>query len=686
MDEKKSFNENGAATRHENGDRKKEDMEDDEKKVALNGAAEGDNPPEEDGEYKVEVEINMEEREKWGKKVEFFLACIGYAVGLGNVWRFPYLCFENGGGAFLIPYVCMLFLCGMPLFFMELALGQYVSLGPVTSWAAICPLAKGVGFSMLVVSFLCCVYYNVIIAWCLYYMFKSFASMVPWANCNNWWNTPNCARAKKTSRVTENGGVPSNTTGNNTELLYTTSCINQTFPEVGNLTGGNMTVMNASMPMLKCLNTTLNATANATATVTKVSAVDSNSPSKEFWENYVLRITDDMGDLGSMRVELLVALIVAWILVYFCLWKGIKSSGKVVYFTATFPYVVLVILLIRGVTLPGASKGIEFYLKPDFKKLADASVWATAATQIFYSLGIGFGSLITMGSFNQFHNNCFRDAMIVSVINCSTSVFAGFVIFSVLGFMAHVSGKAVKDVATSGPGLAFVVYPEGIAQMPISPFWAVLFFFMLLTLGLDTQFAMFEAVVTGLVDEYPRFLKKRKELFIAFLCFLCFLLGIPMVMQGGMYILNLYNYQSGGVSLLFLALFEVLTVSWGYGADRFAKDIENMIGYKIWRWWPIAWKFLTPLVILGVFLFSVIQWSGVKYGDYQYPPWAEFCGWVLALASMLWIPGVATYKLIKTPGSSLYQRICFLLRPDEEEMKAIELREGLATQGEMETL
>lgn len=128
--------------------------------------------------------------------------------------------------------------------------------------------------------------------------------------------------------------------------------------------------------------------------------------------------------------------------------------------------------------------------------------------------------------------------MIVSVINCSTSVFAGFVIFSVLGFMAHVSGKEVKDVATSGPGLAFVVYPEGIAQMPISPFWAVMFFFMLLTLGLDTQFAMFEAVVTGLVDEYPRVLKKRKELFIAFLCFLCFLLGIPMVMQVGYFNLH----------------------------------------------------------------------------------------------------------------------------------------------------
>lgn len=668
-------------------------MELDEKKVALNGSADGEVPPEEeDDSYKVEVEINTEEREKWGKKVEFFLACIGYAVGLGNVWRFPYLCFENGGGAFLIPYVCMLFLCGMPLFFMELALGQFVSLGPVTSWAAICPLAKGVGFSMLVVSFLCCVYYNVIIAWCLYYMFKSFARVVPWANCDNFWNTPNCSLSKKSSDVVANNGLSPT---NRTVFMNSTNCVNQTTPTIastvtptlgnltiGNATIGNMTMVNSTSSLIPCVNGTVASNTLAPA----AAAVGGNSPSKEFWENYVLQIPSNMEDLGSLRVELLVALIVAWILVYFCLWKGIKSSGKVVYFTATFPYVVLVILLIRGVTLPGASKGIEFYLKPDWKKLGDAKVWAAAATQIFYSLGIGFGSLITMGSFNRFHNNCFRDAMIVSTINCSTSVFAGFVIFSVLGFMAHVSGKEVSDVAKSGPGLAFVVYPEGISQMPISPFWAVMFFFMLLTLGLDTQFAMFEAVVTGLVDEYPRVLKRRKELFTAFLCFLCFLLGIPMVMQGGMYVFHLYNSQSGGVSLLFLALFEVLTVSWGYGANRFARDIETMIGYKIWPWWPIAWKFCSPLVILGVFLFSIAQWAGVSYGKYKYPNWAEFCGWVLALASMLWIPGVAIYKIIKTPGRSIYQRLCFLLRPDHEEMKAIEIREGLVTHSETQNL
>jgi len=88
----------------------------------------------------------------------------------------------------------------------------------------------------------------------------------------------------------------------------------------------------------------------------------------------------------------------------------------------------------------------------------------------------------------------------------------------------------------------------------------------------------------------------------------------------------------------------------------------------------------------GVFLFSVIQWSGVSYGSYQYPGWAEFCGWVLALASMLWIPGVAIYKIVKTPGTSLFQRLRFLLRPDDDEMKTIQVREGLTTQTELETL
>lgn len=84
----------------------------------------------------------MEGREKWGGQVEFLLSCIGYCVGLGNVWRFPYLAYESGGGAFLIPYLIMLVLCGIPLFMMELSFGQFAGLGPVTAWRAV-PAFKG---------------------------------------------------------------------------------------------------------------------------------------------------------------------------------------------------------------------------------------------------------------------------------------------------------------------------------------------------------------------------------------------------------------------------------------------------------------------------------------------------------------------------------------------------------------
>ncbi|XP_065064928.1 sodium- and chloride-dependent GABA transporter 1-like isoform X2 [Rhopilema esculentum] len=591
------------------------------------------------------------ERETWSKKIEFILASIGYAVGLGNVWRFPYLAFQNGGGAFLVPYFTMLLLCGMPLFCMELSIGQYFSLGPVTSWSALCPIAKGVGFGVLMISFLCTIYYNVLVAYVLYYMYESLKLDVPWRHCNNWWNTKNCVQDFKAFRDNAKNCKPQL---NSTQSSNWTASSSDALSTVAPLTSflENDTITNA-----------VNLTSNVTTTCS-VNLDNVNSPSKEFWERYVLQITESIGDMGEMRVELVFCLIIGWVLVYLCLFKGIKSSGKVVYFTATFPYFLMFVLLIRGATLEGASKGVSFYLKPNFSKLLDANVWVQAATQICYSLGIGFGSLITFGSYNKFENNCIRDAVSISLINCLTSVFAGFTIFCVLGHMAFKLGKNVEDVVTSGPGLVFVVYPEGIAQMPISPLWAFLFFFMILTIGLDTQFAMFEAVITGLTDEYPKYLRKYKPAFTGLLCFLCFLLGLPLVTQGGMFVLNLFNWQAGGVSLLFVALCEVLTLSYGYGAGRFIDDMEFMLGKRPSVWWKFCWKFASPLLIGGLLIFSLATWTGINYGTYKYPDWAEVIGWCLAAASILWVPGVAIYRILTTPGS-LIERIRYLIKPDQ---------------------
>jgi len=389
----------------------------------------------------------------------------------------------------------------------------------------------------------------------------------------------------------------------------------------------------------------------------------------------VLQITDSLDKAGSVRPGLVVALILGWALVFLCLFKGIKSSGKVVYFPATFPYVVMFILLIRGATLEGAGRGISFYLKPDFAKLANAEVWVEAATQIFYSLGIGFGSLIAFGSYNKFENNVVRDAVCLSLVNCFTSVFAGLTIFAVLGHMSVISGVPVDQVVTSGPGLVFVVYPEGLSKMPVTPVWAVLFFFMILTIGLDTQFAMLEAVIVGFVDEHP-WLHKKKMWFTLFLCYMALLFGLPMTTQGGMYVLNLFNWQSGGVSLLFLAFFEVMAISYGYGADRFEKDLEMILKKKPLMWWKLCWKYFSPLIILVVFFSSLVQWKGMSYGSYKYPVFGEVIGWLMACSSMIWIPVIAIKKIRETPGT-IMERIRFLSSPNMAALRKVEIDQGL---------
>lgn len=377
------------------------------------------------------------ERETWSRQLDFFLSCVGYAVGLGNIWRFPYLCYVSGGGAFLVPYFLFLTICGIPLFFLEMSFGQFASLGPVAIWK-ICPLFKGLGYGMALVSAIVCIYYNVIIAWTLFYIYQSYA--VSWASCGNWWNTANCVDHHEES-VTVNS-----TTVSNTSLLL-----------------------------------------NSTENISAYSLPNKMTSSEEFWLNYVLRLSPGIESLGDLQWPLVLTLFIAWVLVFLCLQKGIKSSGKVVYVSATFPYVVLFILLIRGFTLPGAWEGIAFYLTPRWEKLMTFKVWANAATQIFYSVGAAWGAILTMASYNKFSNNCYRDSLLIPMINCGTSILAGFVVFSIIGFMAYETGKSIEEVVSQGPGLAFVVYPEAVSRLPFAPIWAYLFFFMLFAIGLDSQ-------------------------------------------------------------------------------------------------------------------------------------------------------------------------------------------------------
>ncbi|XP_032671695.1 sodium- and chloride-dependent GABA transporter 1-like [Odontomachus brunneus] len=542
---------------------------------------------------------DLPERGSWSSKIEFILSVVGLAIGLGNLWRFPYLCYKNGGGAFMVPYFIALGLAGIPMFLMELSLGQMMTIGGLGVFQ-IAPLFKGIGYATCVLSCWTNVYYIIILAWALFYFLVSLRADVPWRSCDNSWNTRYC--------ITSDALCWQN------ELSNDTMCATS----IGNL----------STTFLK-------------------------DPVKEFWERRTLQISAGVEAVGSIRWELAGTLAVVWIMCYFCIWKGVKWTGKVVYFTSLFPYALLAVLLVRGLTLPGASEGLKYYATPNLSKLGDPEVWIDAVTQIFFTYALGLGALVALGSYNKFNNNVYKDALIICCVNTCTSLLSGVVIFSVVGFMAHEQQKPVADVAASGPGLAFLVYPSAVLQLPGASVWSCLFFFMLLLIGLDSQFCTMEGFVTAAVDEWPRLLRKRKELFIAIVCLISYLIGLLCVTEGGMYVFQLLDtYAVSGFCLLFLMFFECISVSWAFGVNRFYDGIRDMIGYYPCFWWKICWTFTTPAICVGVFIFNIIKFVPVKYLSYEFPWWSHLLGWLAGLSSMLCIPGYMIYIWYVTPGTT----------------------------------
>lgn len=537
-------------------------------------------------------------RGNWGSKWEFLLSCVGLSVGIGNVWRFPYLAYQNGGGAFLIPYLIMLALAGRPMYFLELAFGQFAGQGPLTIWAC-SPICKGVGAAMVCVSMVVAVYYNVIMAYTIYYTASTFQAQVPWQRCDPLWanNTPCFVRSQNTSLINLNETKPS---------------------------------------------------------------------SQVYWERYVLDISDGLDDLGGVKWDLALCLLLSWIIVVACLVKGIKTSGKVVYFAATFPYVILITLMITGLCQPGAINGVLYFITPSFERLRDIKVWQAAAGQMFFSLGLSMGGLIMYSSYNKFSNNVFRDAMIVSVLDTFTSIISGMVIFSVLGAMAHDLGNVdVKDVAQGGPGLAFVAYPEALTRLPVPQLWSVLFFLMLFILGLDSEFAILETFVTSVCDQAP-FLRRHKWAFTIVMGIVCFLLGLPMVTRGGQYIFEIVDRFGGSTTLTFIGLVEVISLIYIYGYSKFSDDVYFMLNRRLGWYWKVTWTVTSPLVLLVIFIFSMVdQGEPVKYGNYEYPPWAIGIGWTITLFVMLQIPFWAIVAIYRASGETLWEKVRQASRPSK---------------------
>ncbi|XP_034029456.1 sodium-dependent neutral amino acid transporter B(0)AT3-like [Thalassophryne amazonica] len=576
----------------------------------------------------------IKERPKWDNKTQYLLSCIGFAVGLGNVWRFSYLCQTYGGGAFLIPYLFALVFEGLPLLHMELAIGQRLRTGSIGVWNSISPYLGGLGVASLMVSFLVGLFYNMILAWILWYFFHSFQSPLPWRDCP----------------------VNLNRTG------YVSEC-------------------------------------------------EKSSPVNYFWYHTTLNITPNIETSGSLQWWLVLCLASAWCIVYICFIRGIETIGKAIYITATFPYVVLTIFLIRALTLPGAADGLVHLFTPNWETLKNPNVWLDAATQIFFSLSLAFGGLIAFSSYNPQKNNCETDALIVGCVNSFTSIYASIPVFAILGFKAnanyiecqkinilkltnefnigdenitlenyddwlnHLNAtdpsevqhlnlmtcdlQTFLDQSASGTGLAFILFTEVVINMPGSQVWAVLFFVMLFSLGLSSMFGTLEGVLTPLLDLHmvPAWLPK--EILTGLMCLTSFTLALIFTLGSGNYWLEIFNIYVGSIPLLIIAFFEMISVAYIYGINRFNDDIEFMTGQRPNIFWQATWRFISPFMLLVVFVGYVVieaenrptynTWNP----DYEYFPLADalnYPQWVFAICVLLSvlpvvsIPSVALYR------------------------------------------
>ncbi|KAG8234259.1 hypothetical protein J437_LFUL016019 [Ladona fulva] len=233
-------------------------------------------------------------------------------------------------------------------------------------------------------------------------------------------------------------------------------------------------------------------------------------------------------------------------------------------------------------------------------------------------------------------------------------------------FMHHMKSSGPMDI-WEGPGLVFIAYPKAISQMEWAPVWSVLFFFMIILMGLDSQFVGVEGFITALVDLFPSTLRRgsNREIFIAIVSCGSFFVGLLMVTNGGMYVFQLFDYYAAsGMVLLWFCFFESVAIGYVYGASCFYEDITAMIGYRLYPWLKYCWIFFTPLVTMGILIFSIASYTPLTYNrTYVYPIWAQAIGWTMALVPMLIIPGYFCWHFIASPGETLYQKWSAAIEP-----------------------
>jgi len=470
----------------------------------------------------------------------YIFSLLGYAIGIGNVWRFPYVIATNGGAAAVVAYlICGIFVA-WPLFTFELILGQYLRKSFIRSWETIRPRWLSLGWAQFLMLFIIQIYYAVVVSYTFPYIAGSCQEPLPWEDN----------------------------------------------PE-------------------------------------------------EYWTKSILNKYDDLSDkppgLGPIQWELALSLFVFWIITFFSIAYGKEILYKITYVIVILPIILMAILVCVSVTQPGAAAGIDFYIgKFEVSQLADLSVWANALGQILFSLSPGVGTAITYSSLVSKKEDVYRASMIVCVSNTLFSFIGGFAMFAIVGHLAERQGLPVEEIATrSGAGLAFVTIAEAMSFFgSFKNVMAVLFYIMILLLGLDSGFASTETLVVAVEEALAARGKHfRARTITLALCVIMFLLGLVLTTRVGNDILTVVDLFIGTIFLLFSCFIESIIgnidLKWQrlqyalksatFGSKRFPKGrsiYPNLL-------WKLDFYVVVPFATGFLFIYETVYEASNPHNGYQ---------------------------------------------------------------------
>ncbi|PID53808.1 MAG: sodium-dependent transporter [Micrococcales bacterium] len=481
----------------------------------------------------------------------FILAAVGSAVGLGNIWRFPYVAYEHGGGAFLLPYLIALLTAGIPFLFFDYALGHRFRGSAPLSFARLSRRAEGIGWWQVLICFVIAVYYAAVIAWAVRY--TQFSMGKAWGD----------------------------------------------------------------------------------------------APDEFFFGSFLQ--AGDPGVTTTFVPGVVIPLALVWLAITVIMALGVQRGVGAT--SAVFiPVLVVVfgILVVRALFLPGAAEGLDALFTPDWGALADPTVWAAAFGQIFFSLSVGFGIMITYASYVGRRTDMTGSGAVVGFANSGFELLAGIGVFAALGFMAQASATTVDEVATGGIGLAFIAFPAIINEAPAGSLIGLLFFGSLVMAGLTSLISVLEVVISAVRDKLE--LSRRAATLSVVLPTAALSLAMFST-TSGVFVLDIVDFFVNRFGILLAAVVSMVVVAWAVRGLPKLQAHMNVVGsVQLGRWWIALMAAVVPLVLTGIL---VQEFLGVAREPYEgYPGWMlTLFGWGMALA--LPVVALVLSRLKWRPSTSL---------------------------------